>query len=65
MKFYCVAHQDVDQGVVLEWFTSLREAKKCARDHQEDYMDTRHVDVPTDQAGLLAWLNSNCRGETG
>lgn len=25
--------------------------------------ETKEVDVPTDKAGLLTWLNENCSGE--
>lgn len=57
MKFYRIDWRDDFEPTAqqTDWATTQREANRIALEAGETSRVTR-VDVPTDKAGLLAWL---------
>lgn len=56
MKLFKVRYHPGDPThLQVEWASSRRDAERLAR---EDHGDVTEVDVPTDPAGLIAFLNS-------
>lgn len=56
-------------GVMVFWGASKRqverEAAKACTEHDGTFLRLVPVDVPTDRAGLVAWLNSNLGTDNG
>jgi hypothetical protein len=72
MKLYRCMKNDAGLGTLLSWHASKREADAELRRHQKAREDSASgpegveaVDVPTDKAGLLLWLNANCNTDNG
>lgn len=64
MKFYRIDYpvNEVEPTAVqTEWATNKREADRLARQGADGMYEAnvKEVDVPTDRAGLLAFLNAN------
>lgn len=60
MRVYQVSFEDGDTNSTLEWFGNQRDADRSAAERRragQDPVIVRPFDVPTDKAGLLAWLN--------
>lgn len=65
MRVHRLQHGDASHGNVVAWFPSKREAQHAlARLRREGELDATYpvslepVDIPTDKAGLLRWLNA-------
>lgn len=65
MKIYRITLSTGDEGIVQAWAGSKDEAKRKLREmkgnyEQADQMtgDIEAMDIPTDKAGLLSWLNA-------
>lgn len=72
MKLYRCTKYDNALGTLLSWHPNRRDAKAELRRHQLERGDTacgpecvESVDVPTDKAGLLTWLNRNLHADNG
>lgn len=72
MKLYRCMKNDAGLGTMLSWHANKQEAEAELRRHQKERGDTASgpeaveaVDVPTDKAGLLQWLNSNLSSDNG
>lgn len=74
MKIYRVSVQTPHEGWVLGWAGSRREAGATAREIREQYeVDAddpdlsiiEQVEIETDKAGLLAWLNAHFTRDNG
>lgn len=72
MKVYRCMKNDAGLGTLLSWHASKREADAELRRHQKERNDqacgpesVESVDVPTDRAGLLQWLNSRVNVDNG
>jgi hypothetical protein len=77
MKLYRTQHHEArgeeggvgdDQTLQLRyhWQGTQADAATCRRQLKEagkKDIETTEIDVPTDKAGLLAWLNANVTGE--
>jgi hypothetical protein len=71
MKLYRTQHHNPDannSGLQLKyhWQGTQSDASACRRELKEKgfkEIETKDIDVPTDKAGLLAWLNANVTGE--
>lgn len=65
MKVYKISYHHPDIGCQLAWAASQREAKKALREIIAGYDNPQdaepgnieQVDIPTDKAGLIDWLN--------
>ena len=58
MKFYRVSWQEPEPTAGdCEWFTNKRAAEKAERDNYDSRLT--EFDVPTDRAGMLAFLNEH------
>lgn len=61
MKLYRVSSEDKGK-LVTKWSgtqADSRKDKKAMKDNGNDFIEIEEVDVPTDKAGLLKWLNEN------
>lgn len=64
MKIYRCNKSDRDEGTVVSWHSSKREAEKELREYQSNFFyaapneSVTCVEIPTDKAGLIRWLNS-------
>jgi hypothetical protein len=72
MKIYRCTKNHKDFGNMLSWHSSKREADAELRRFQKERGDSPNgpedvdvVDVPTDRAGLLAWLNAHFDCDNG
>jgi hypothetical protein len=66
MKVYRLSIQDTDLGTMLEWHPSKRAAQKARSDLEPGTSaEIEPIDVPTDRAGLLKWLNDNFTSDNG
>lgn len=72
MKVYRCRKNDADLGTLLSWHSSARQASRELRRHQKARggapcgpEGVELVDVPTDKAGLLTWLNINVDTDNG
>lgn len=70
MKLYQLIWQDQDIGTRCAWAGSKAEAKARAREIRDDGaargdIDIGQIDIPTDKAGLLAWLNAHLATDNG
>jgi hypothetical protein len=72
MRFYRLNHGDANLGNAVTWFASERAAKQeLARLRETGELDTSYpssidlVNIPTDKAGLLDWLNANLTTDNG
>lgn len=69
MKLYCVRFYDAQRGQLLSWHASKSEAERTLRLLQATARENGNgsvgpdevepMDIPTDRAGLLSWLNLN------
>lgn len=61
MKLWKSYYHDPDHGIVVRWFSTRREAERhqreIAKDEDAAPGNIEAVNVPTDKAGLLNWLN--------
>ena len=68
MRLWQVYYTDPDDGNILVWASSQREAKAILRERKEELKDRedgedaepcgiQQVEVPTAKKGLIAWLN--------
>jgi hypothetical protein len=72
MKIYRCDKYDVIRGRLVSWHASRREAERELRDFQRERGETasgpegvEEVNLPTNKAGLLIWLNSNLDTDNG
>lgn len=71
MKLYkTVGYAEQDRGDASNWIAAWdgtqADATACRKKMKADGLkdiETKDVDVPTNKAGLLAWLNENVTGE--
>lgn len=51
---------------IAKWDGTQADAAKTRKAMKTDGLtkiETKEVDIPTDKAGLLTWLNAHCAGE--
>ncbi len=72
MKLFRCDKNDSDMGTMLSWHASKREAEVELRRHQKERggdscgpESVTAVDIPTDKAGLLKWLNIEFKNDNG
>lgn len=75
MKIYRVSFHDSGLGTLLTWHTNKRAAVRDLREKQREAReagnepqgveDVEPVDVPTDRAGLVSWLNTHFNTDNG
>ena len=73
MKIYrCTVYRDDGTGSELSWYASRREADRYLLHAQSErggppagIEGVDAVDILTDRAGLIAWLNQNCNIDNG
>ena len=72
MKVYKATLYNVDMGAMLQWFSNKREADKAVREHVAQLdsdpvgpCDVQTVEIATDRAGLLRWLNTHFTTNNG
>lgn len=76
MKLYRVTWHDRDNGRLYAWIGTQREAHATLREIWDNYEGERAdalndppviepVEIPTDKAGLLSWLNNNFTSDNG
>jgi hypothetical protein len=72
MKIYRCNKFDADLGAMLSWHASGRAAQAELRRFQKERNEppcgpegVEAVDVPTDRAGLLEWLNREFNADNG
>lgn len=72
MKVYCVDYFHNSLGHQKAWDGNMRDARKTAREvsktHSDDVPDKptiTPINIPTDKAGLLRWLNAHCDSDNG
>lgn len=73
MKLYRARIQTASLGCLQFWHASRRDAERAARDWLKEngdednasLSDIDRVDVPTDRAGLLRWLNVHFDTDNG
>lgn len=69
MKLYRAAIYDKDGGTILSWFSNRAEAERWVKTEQptpaHGPFGVEPVEVPTDRAGLLGWLNANMTTDNG
>lgn len=66
MKLYKTKGLHPTDGWVQKWDGTQVDARAARQDFKARGLaevETKDVDVPTDKAGLLAWLNAHCAGE--
>lgn len=73
MKLYKTTIQTGADSFEAVWDGTQADARSTRKDldasrspeqiSQKTKAETAEIDVPTDKAGLLAWLNANCTGE--
>lgn len=66
MKVYRCNCADADRGTLVSWHANKAAAERALRDFQRERDDAptgpegvHPVEIPTNKAGLLAWLNAN------
>lgn len=66
MKFYKIRYGDwgrryAPEDQIAEWTTNRKEAERIAKDNADGDYESKifEIDIPTDKAGLLDWLNNN------
>lgn len=59
MRLHRLDYQDDDHGTIVEWFASQREGEARRRDLAADHFifSLKAVEVPTNKADLIHWLN--------
>jgi hypothetical protein len=71
MKLYRIQFQSADEGLILGWASSKIEAARKRRELRRDFGEAQGLDVieaiemPTDKAGLIRWLNANLTRDNG
>jgi hypothetical protein len=71
VKIYRTAFHDADEGTILSWHSSRREAEKAlrelqaGRDRPQGVEEVEQVILPTDRAGMLRWLNARFDRDNG
>jgi len=71
MKLWKVSFHTAHDGMLIAWRGSLLEAQECGRQFRKKYgaalgpdvIDA--VNIPTNKAGLLAWLNAHFNTDNG
>lgn len=61
MKLYRVSSESVGKNVT-KWSGTQADSKKdkkAMKDNGNLFIEIEEIDVPTDKAGLLKWLNEN------
>jgi hypothetical protein len=72
MKLYRLYWQDMNNGTLQSWHPSKRDAEKA---HTKELRESSKaaagpsgidaIDIPTDKAGLLVWLNTYFVSDNG
>jgi hypothetical protein len=71
MKVYRTRFHDKDEGTILSWHASKREAEAALRELQagrgqpQGVEDVQPVNIRTDRAGLLCFLAIHCNRDNG
>ena len=72
MKLYRCMIYDAARGTLFSWHSSRREAEQILRREQRARGEeacgpegVNAVEIPTDRAGLLAWLNAHFNSDNG
>lgn len=77
MRVYKASHRCMNLGTVISWHPNkkvangyLQEAKKAREECEPENTDfepaeVEPVDIPTNKAGLLQWLNTNFVTDNG
>jgi hypothetical protein len=73
MKVYRISLHDPDMGRLLGWASSKAQAKRAARQladampspQEVESVSIVRIDIPTDRAGLIRWLNDNFISDNG
>lgn len=71
MRLYkTIGLAEEDRGDSSQWIAQWQGTQADAAAARKDFkarglakIETKEVDVPTDKAGLLTWLNANVTGE--
>ncbi len=62
MRLYKTSGEKADHEVKTSWAGTQADAAKARKEAKAVgllFIETEEVDVPTDKAGLLKWLNEN------
>jgi len=71
VKIYRIDHYSKDEGSVVAWASSKREAEKRLRSFIEAYgaaqgpSEVTVVNIPTTRQALIDWLNRHLNAENG
>lgn len=72
MKIYRCTIYSAHEGAMLSWHASRREAERRLRHEQRERGEPAigpegvdAIDVPTDKAGLICWLNAHVDSDNG
>lgn len=59
MRIHRLEYDDQDKRARFEWFGTEAEVKATVKERQYKPYEYDHmlVEIPTDKAGLIAWLN--------
>ena len=71
MKIYRCSFHDADEGLIFSWHSSKSEAVEALRSLRSErgggngVEEVETLDIPTDRAGLLGWLNRTFTSDNG
>jgi len=75
MRLYKITSYEPSEGRVFVWAGTQAEAKVAAKKQKDNLTaaygntdekpEVTEIDLPTDKAGLLAWLNTNFNRDNG
>jgi hypothetical protein len=71
VKVYRLTFHAADEGAMLSWHSSKRDAERALRERRQEFGeaqgpdDIEAIDIPTDRAGLLTWLNREVTLDNG